>query len=434
MDAPRKLTPSPPWAFFNATTPTTLGWRNGGVADQYELQIRRNSYWPGSTPINWVDASGNLSVTQVTPTNTAIDQTVTINSGQLPVVSADGYKWRVRSREAATATWSAWSAYSRLAPTIGTSSVTITEPTSVVGSNHTRVVFTYRTDYEPLYTMSFRVRQYLSGVTVFDSGEVSAQIPSGSSYAYIVKDYTNLNLTNYTVGVSVRSGYGLWEDEATKSFLSTPTGLAAPSFTVNDRGDGRVSVDSNAIYVGKDVLYQSLYRYNPVMGTDTLLITVDGTYLSYTDTAFPLNSAYYYTIEVTAADGTIQSFDSDWLTSVDDGWYLVNGGVRQEIVVTEFSSEHAARPEYLEPLGRSRSVSFKLETEGREGTIAFHVLESERTALLAFVYGALASDNDSYIVSPHGDVLRIKVLSPDIQDGVGGDCTVALKFVEVAQS
>lgn len=433
MDAPRKLTPSAPWAFFSESTPTVLGWRNSGIADKYELQIRKNTYWPGSSPIKWVGSDGNLSLSSVTPTNSSIDQTATINAGQLPIDDAGGYKWRVRSRDAATATWSAWSTYGRIFPVVPETSVTIIEPTSNVSSNHTRVVFTFVRKYGGAAS-SFRVRQYLSGQTVFDSGEVIAHIDSGTTYSYVIEGYENASLTNYTVGVTARWDDGFWETEATKTFLATPVGLANPAFTVLDRGDGRVSVSSNADYVGKSVLYQRLYRYNPVLNIDTLLTQVYGSWLDYTDTAFPLNTPYHYTVEVTATDGTIQSFTSSDLTSNDDSWYLVNGGVRRKVVVTEFSTTHAARTEYLEPLGRSRSVSFKLATDGRDGLIALHVLNSERTTTLAFVYQALASDDDSYIVSPHGDVLRVRLLSPDIQDGVGGDCTVALKFVEVAQS
>lgn len=432
MDAPRKLTPTPPWATVDVTSPITLGWRNGSLPEAYELQIQRN-LWNSS--YSWLASNGTLSASLQTPASSSIDATASINASQLSAYT-EGYKWRVRSREAATSTWSPWSNFSRLSTTQNPPVVSISEPsTSSVGANHTRVVFGFTDPSIPSRNMiAFRLRQYVAGATVFDTGEQFASIASGSTYSYIITDYTNESLTNYTVGVMAKNDQGVWSAEATKSFLVTPVGLANPVITVTDRGDGRITVASNATYVGKDVLYQRLYRYNPVMGTDTLVADQLGVDFSYTDTAFPLNTAFYYTVEVTATDGTIQSFTTSTITSTDDHWYLVNGGTRKGLVVTEFSASHAARSEYLEPLGRSRSVAFKLETEGRDGTIAFHVLKSERTDVLAFVYTALASNDDSYIVTPHGDVLRVSLMSPDITDGVGGDCTVTLKFTEVAQS
>lgn len=430
MDAPRKLTPTPPWASVDVTQPVTLGWRNGGTADLYELQIQRN-LWNSS--YSWLASGGTLSATSQTPANTTTDATATINANVLSAYS-EGYKWRVRSREAATATWTSWSNYNRLSTTANPPTVTVLAPLDTsLGSNHTRVIFSF-TDPNSRGMMAFRIRQYLSGTAVFDTGELYASMVSGSTYSYIIEDYTNLDMTNYSVAVMAKNDQGVWSSEVTKTFLATPVGLASPTITTTDRGDGRVTVTSDATYVGKDVLYQRVYRRNPVLLIDTLVADGLGVSGSFTDTSFPLNTAFYYVVEVTATDGTIQSFNSSTITSTDSNWYLVNAGVRKRVVVEQFSADHTARTEYLEPLGRTRSVAFKTETDGREGTISFHVLNSERADLLWFVYQALASDEDTYILSPHGDVLRVKLASPDIADRPGGDCTVTIKFTEVAQS
>lgn len=431
MDAPNRLTPSPPDAYIDVTKSVTLGWQNPTVGQAYELVVISNAL--NASPY-WVTAAGSLSASQQTPSLYGTTGSSTIAANTLTATTS-GYQWKVRYLETSSGSWSPWSNYSRLFTSVSPPTVSLSEPNaSGTTSNHMRVLFLYQ-DPNSRSMAALRVKIYRSSALVYDTGEVSSTTTSGSVYSYIVTDYTNTKASGYQVGVLAKNSKGVWSAESlSSSFTATPTSLTNPSITTTYRGSGRVQVDVDATTIGKSVLYQELFRYNPVKRTYVSIASGFPDVFTYQDYFAPLNTQFYYRVLTTATDGAQQSFTSNGVMATGSTWAIANSSVRLPVVVENFSADYQQKAEYMEAIGRTRSVSYRLDNDSREGEMTIHLTADERVSAIASIYTIVDADEDSYINSPYGDILRVRFTSPDISDLVSGNCRVSLRFVEVGES
>lgn len=429
MDAPTRLTPSPPTAYVDVTNPVVLGWKTATSGQAYELKIVQNTL--NASPY-WLASNGTLNASQQTPSMSGFTGSATITANQLIAVSS-GYQWKVRYLALDGSGWSPWSNYSRLFTSVSPPTATVIEPTSAgTTSNHTKVVFSY-SDSSSRSMSAFRIKVYKANTVVYDTGEVYASISSGSSYSYIVDDYTNVKGPSFTVGVLVKNSVGLWSAETqSASFTTNLVGLSNPTIYLTDKKNGVVRLDIDSSSVGKTVLAQDLYRYNPLKREFVLLSSDLPASFIYEDLFAPLNTSYFYRLFITATDGTQQYFTSDSITASGTDWAVANSSKRQTLTVENFSADYQSKAEYIEPLGRTRSVSYRLDNDSREGGLGAYVVSSERAATLSGIYSIIDSNEDAYIISPFGDVVRVRFQSPEISDLAGGDCRLTLKFTEVA--
>lgn len=422
MNSPSRLSPAPPPSDVDRLSPIALSWDTAEASTAYELTIEENTV--GAT-VKWLQSDGTLSTSQVV--NVSSSTSATIAASALSPSTA-GYKWRVRYRNASN-TWSPWSYYSRLSVAVSPPTCSVTSPVSSTGSNHTKVTWSYSSPGG--YSQSaFRVRQYLSGLAVFDSGEVA-----GTGASYVIDGYTNSSWTNYQVGVMVKDSKGLWSGESvTSPFLVTVTLPVVPSISLSTDANNFVTVTVTASPLGKAVTSHDLYRWNPMRYEYVLLSSANPATFSYTDNAAPHNGAFWYKVVSRCDDGTSGEFASYSLTLVDDDWYLVSGTTRVRVIGEDFSADYDQPVERFEPLGRKREVVTHFLAEGREGTLAVVVTPDERNDTIRSIISMLAATAPVYLKSPYGDVLSVRLGSISTEDGAGGLVTIQIPFTEVSEA
>lgn len=427
------------YSLFDQTTDTiTFSWSVNDPDDinvqaAYEAIIEENV--AGATT-KWMNGSGGVVTTQQIITSAST--TTTITAGTLAATS-NGYRWRVRSRDAHGA-WGPFSSYNTFS--VGARpSATVTAPVegTTIVTNHPTIEWSYSdADLNP--GADFRVRIYDKlGNALYDSGVVASlpTIASGSTGRWVLA-YGLTDLTTYLASIQVKDSTGRWSNQSPTVQFTTwfdyPTSPTVAA-SINADGSATVSITNNSTTPA--VVFHSLYRWKPSKSQYVLIASSLAPTSSYTDYGTPANATFHYkVVSYTGSGLSVETLSNNVIYELagdSDGWSLVQDGVAYGIEVVDITSTTPAPSEEFEPLGRERKVVVVFDHAGQEGELTVYV-PSDGRSIIGSIKTLIGNTKPLYLKSPFGDVLIVKLGTISQTDLVGGAARLTIPYTEVDEA
>lgn len=403
---------------------------------QYQRQVQISENYAGAL-VYYLTSSGTLSIGVQTVTTALL--TATINAGQLHQ-SSYGWRWAVRASDI-HGVFSAWTPFNVFAVSIKPT-VAITAPASGVSvtSNHPFVTWTY-TDPEATNQSGYRLKIYdVANVVLYDTGVVSTitgtTVISGGQGSHHLSGYALNNFSTYKVGVQAADASGLWSTEVKVTFSTNF--IFPPASSVDVTLDAN-NIASIAVTAGTPASGQSdpytvaVYRWIPRLEEYALLVTSVGSPTeTFTDAGGPANATFRYKVTTSDIDDSSVDTISDDVYFTDD-WRLLAGSTILSMDVDNFTANVSSASQKLEAMGRQHPITLVQKTRGREGTIRFWILESERSAVLATLKDLLQAAG-VYIRTPYGDTYSAILLTPHLGEVLMGRISVDLPYIETGDA